>query len=989
MYSKLLPITLIITFFFLLEIGAQQHSLIQYSVSEGLAQSEVTKFHQDSLGFLWMTTSGGGVSKFDGVNFENYNENNNLGGNIVTDITEGNNNTIYFASTWGAVSYFANNKITQLSDKETGIQHLIYDKKSETLFAAKDKTLFQLKDSLWETLPININQNIKGFFTNPEGGFYYYTENEIFTFETLHNKTKSTYKSDTQITTIYIDSNKDLIVATLKQGLSKITKTGTISFSFNKEFPTNIYISQIIQDLNHNLWFSTLEHGVFAYKDEELINITQLNGLPSNARNYLYCDNQNNIWIAVNGEGVFKHIKTPFVNYSNIEGLNKGSNFAIVEDSKGNLWTGTSSNGCYVYDGENVINYNAQNVLPSNTVFSIIKSIDQSIWIGTRGGIVHYKDGKFRTINASNGLVGNAVNYLYQDKQSRIWIATNTGLSFIKDGKITNYNSENGLSNESIQTIYEDHKGIMWFGTNDGLLKYYDGHFRKYNLIDGLCNSYVGSIIEDNNGVLWVGTDRCISKLVNEKFISYTEKDGLNSTIIYLMNKDDNGNLWIGTNKGLDRITLDEKSEIKTIDFFGKNEGFYGIESNTRGTYKDSEGDLYFATIKGIFKYQTKNNLQKEINYPLYFTSVKLFLDPVDPIYQFGETNAFNIADSLILPSNKNHLTFEFKGIDMTSSTDVSYSYKLENFDSTWFENTKSKYAVYSNLPPGEYTFKVKSQSKKSKSSPEFISCVVIIETPLPPFYFRWWFILLGTILVISIIYNLVFLRNKALRDSKEELEEKVKERTLEISNQNKEKTVLLQEIHHRVKNNLQIINSLFNIQAFYTTNEETKVLFKESQNRILSMSKIHQSLYESSDFSKLNIKTYITSLVNDIKESYSINDGDVLLDLNIKDNIKVDLDSLIPLALITNEIISNSFKYAFKNKHNNKIIINIKQDDLNNTMIKIEDNGVGLPSDFDWDNPTSMGVDLIKTLSDQLDGIIEVNSSDKGTSYLLTFVSK
>lgn len=988
MQNILHPILLVLFSFYFTTIGAQQHSLIQYSVSEGLAQSEASKIIQDSLGFLWIATSGGGVSQFDGIHFKSFNENDGLGGNIITDMAEGKNNTIYFASTWGPVSFFKDNQIGQLPDNEIGMKHILFDKQSQTLYAAKNNLLFYLKNNRWESLSSNIEEKIKGFLYNPDGGFYFYTVNEVFTFNTETKESKSIYKSSDKLTVIHLDENNNLLLATLNNGLFKLQKMELIPFVFNDNLPNDIHITHVIRDVSNNFWLATKENGVFVYKHGKLTNISQLNGLPSNAINSLFCDNQNNIWISVTGEGIFKYIKTPFVNYSNVEGLNKGNNFAILKDSKGNLWTGTSHNGCYLYDGKTIINYNTENKLPNNTVFSIIETPDQTIWIATRSGIINYKDGVFNELNADNGLISNSVNYLFYDKQNRLWIATNHGISLIKGGEITNYNSENGLSNEQIHTIYEDSKGIIWFGTNDGLLKYYEGNFRKYSTVDGLCNSYVGSIIEDKNEVLWVGTDRCISKLVNEKFIPYTEKDGLNSTIIYLMNKDNEGNLWIGTNTGLDKITLDENSEIDKIEFFGKNEGFYGIENNTRGTFKDKEGNLYFATIKGIFKYQVENSVQKELNFPLYISSVKLFLDPIDSLYQYGTRNSFGIADSLILPANKNHLTFEFIGLDMTSSTDVTYSYKLENFDSTWFENTSSKYAIYSNLPPGKYTFKVKAQSKKSTSSPDYVSCHVIIEEALPPFYFKWWFILLVTILFISIIYNLVFLQNKALKISKEELEEKIKERTLEISKQNKEKTVLLQEIHHRVKNNLQIINSLFNIQAHYTSNEETKILFKESQNRILSMSKIHQTLYESNDFSKLNIKTYITSLVNDIKESYAVNEK-VDLKLEIDESITIDLDSLIPFALITNEIISNSFKYAFIERDLNLISIDIKQTPNNKTTIKIGDNGVGLPKDFDWESPTSMGIDLIKTLSDQLEGTIDVKSSDQGTSYLLTFVSK
>lgn len=985
---KISPFILII-FTLFIKVNGQQHSLIQYSVTEGLAQSEAAHIYQDSLGFLWIATIGGGVSKFDGVEFENYNENNGIGGNIVKDITEGLDNKVYFASSWGPVSYYKDGQIFQLTDQETGFHHLIFDKKENLLYGSKNKRLYYLNDSIWENVASNNSDKIKGFVYDRKHSIYYYTNNEIFLLSSESKESKRVFQTDNTITTVNFDLQNELIIGLLNKGIFKVNNDSSLDTLIKNSLELkSINIKQIVFDLNNTLWFSTYNNGVYKFINDELINITAKNGLPSSSINSLYCDSQSNIWIGVTGEGIFKYIKTPFINYSNVEGLNKANNFAILKDSKGNLWTGTSHNGCYVYNGSEIINYTDKNGLPNNTIFSIIEDRNKVVWLASRKGIVKYENNKFTVIDESKGLVSNSVNFLLYDTQERLWAATSHGISMIKNGKITNYNHENGLSNEQIHAIYEDHKGIIWFGTSDGLLKYYEGNFRKYSTIDGLCNSYVGSIIEDDNGVLWVGTDRCISKLVNEQFVPFTEVDGLNSTIIYLMNKDNEGNLWVGTNKGLDKIKLNEQSEIESIEFYGKNEGFYGIENNTRGTFKDNEGNLYFATIKGIFKYQVNKKEKKDSKFPLYFTNIKLFLNSVDSIYQKGNINAFGIPDSLILPSDKNHLTFEFLALDLKSSSEIKYSYKLENFDSTWFKNTSARYAVYSNIPPGEYTFKVRAISKHSKSKPDYISCNITIKEPLPPFYFQWWFILLCSILIISIMYNFIFLRNKALRISKEELEEKVVERTKEISKQNKEKTVLLQEIHHRVKNNLQIINSLFNIQAYYTTNEETKTLFKESQNRILSMSKIHQTLYESNDFSKLNIKTYVTDLVNDIKESYSIND-DLELDLNIENDIKIDLDGLIPFALIINEIISNSLKYAFGANKENIIQVNIKQDLHKKTIIHIGDNGKGLPEDFDWENPTSMGIDLIKTLSDQLEGEISVESSNKGTNYFLTFVSK
>ncbi len=980
----------ILAFFIVLisfiDIRSQQHFLKQYNVSEGLPQSEVKTIFQDNLGYLWAGTSGGGVARFDGSNFKVFNENDGLDGNIINSITEGENNTLYFASTWGAISVYKNEKISSLNNNETSFEFVYFNQIDKHLYASKKNLLFKYKANKWHKISFPTNQKILDLKGN-ESGMYILTNNDIFKLNEKTNSCSQFYYSKKAMESFYITKDNTIYFA-IDNNIYFLKNNKTTIFNLNKELNAKTKISKIQFDKENNLWFLTRTQGVFNKINNKLINISTKNGLQTDFVLSLFCDNQNNTWIGTSGEGLLQYSYSDFVNYSNIEGLKQGNNFAIQTDYKNRLWVGSSSDGCFVYDGQKVINYTEKDGLPSNKIRSITKDNQHNIWIGTNKGLVKFNNGLFSTITTNDGLVNNYVNSLLYDNQNRLWVCTTQGISIIKNGKITNYTTKNGLPEGIVYSIFEDRKGIVWLGTNDGLIKHYEGGFRKYGITDGLCNSYIGSITEDQNGIIWVGTDRCISKLVGDKFIPYTDKDGLNSSIIYLMDKDKEGNIWVGTNKGLDKITIDAKSEISNIQFYGKDEGFFGIECNSRGSHVDKDGNLYFATIKGIFKHlSTANKANKDDHFPLYINDIELFLNPLDSIYKKGKLNAFNLPDSIVLPANKNHLKFSFLGLDLTSKNNVYYSYKLNGFDSTWVLKSKESTATYSNIPPGNYIFKVKAFTKDSTSSPEEVSTSIIIKDPLPPFYLTWWFILLTILFIISLIYNLFQYQTNALRISKKELEKTVKERTAEITIQNNEKSVLLQEIHHRVKNNLQIINSLFSIQSFYTDNEEIKALFKESQNRILSMSKIHKTLYESKDFAKVNVKEYISELVSDIKESYAINRCD--LNLNINDEITIGLDQLIPFALITNEIISNSFKYAFVETENNTITVNVEQTEGNKTSIFISDNGQGLPDSFDWDNPTSMGVDLIKTLTEQLDGNIDVNSSNQGTNYLLTFIAE
>jgi PAS domain S-box-containing protein len=198
-----------------------------------------------------------------------------------------------------------------------------------------------------------------------------------------------------------------------------------------------------------------------------------------------------------------------------------------------------------------------------------------------------------------------------------------------------------------------------------------------------------------------------------------------------------------------------------------------------------------------------------------------------------------------------------------------------------------------------------------------------------------------------------------------------------------KEKEVLLKEVHHRVKNNLQVISSILNLQSSYVKDDQILSILRESQNRIKSMSYIHESLYQTKNFSSINFSEYIVNLSNNLFHSYQIFDNFIELKLKV-DPVNLNLDQAIPCGLIVNELITNALKYAFKNKKAGEIFIGISEKEKT-VSIQIEDNGVGLPEGFNYLKTETLGLQLVATLVEQLDGQLELKS-EKGTNYLITF---
>ena len=198
-----------------------------------------------------------------------------------------------------------------------------------------------------------------------------------------------------------------------------------------------------------------------------------------------------------------------------------------------------------------------------------------------------------------------------------------------------------------------------------------------------------------------------------------------------------------------------------------------------------------------------------------------------------------------------------------------------------------------------------------------------------------------------------------------------------------KEKEILLKEVHHRVKNNLQVISSILNLQSSYIEDENTLSILRESQNRIKSMSFIHESLYQTKNFSSINFTDYIVNLTKNLVHSYQITSGNIEFKYEVE-KIDLELDQAIPCGLIANELVSNALKYAFPDNSKGQIKLILSENE-NEISLGIEDNGVGLPKDIDHENTNTLGLQLVMTLVEQLDGNIDLKS-ENGTNYLITF---
>lgn len=961
-------------------IFSQEVNVVQFSIPEGLPQSQVNRILFDSRGLLWVATSGGGIAWFDGQNFTTIDEKKGLAGNIVQDIEEGRDGYIYCASSWGGISVIGQNNLKKVIPYPEEIKAVTAIKKDSygKIWIAGSSLAYLDGDELVNVIVELANPIVGPASIRAFGDYLFVCANDkIYVVDAVENKLLYTKTYDFEINIVYPISPKTFFIGTVQNGLF-LEEDGQLSeVDLKLEEPLKMGIKDVFKKGENDFWLAT-GSGVFNIKGDQVIHYGHHSGMETYDCTSICFDAQGNAWLGTKGEGVVGIVNTPFTYYRDIEGLNKSDNFPIYEDAKGKVWVGNNEEGVFCYDGQKVTQFTKANGLPGNKIRAICKGPNDQVLVGGGSGLAAINtQGKITIFEA---LLNVPVRVLYSGNDSCTYVGTvGHGLWKIDANQKLMRCFDEEVS--TVSAIAQDDKGSLYLGTSVGMAVEKNGKI-SYQM-DGLINSYVGNIAVDRNGTVWAGTDREIAKYEDGKFTSFTESDGLCSGLVYILFCDSKGYLWVGTNKGLDRITLDNQSNIVKIKHFGYPEGFKGVEVNSKGVFENEKGEIYFSTIEGIHKYVPSFDFSYSYNTPVYLQDVKLFLETYAFQTNSSESNWFNVPASITLKHDQNHLTFDYFAIDFLNPQGVEYSYILEGFDKRWSPPTKSRYAVYNNLAPGHYKFMVKQAGNEFS---QIAQITVYIQQPPPPFYKSIWFLLLVLGVFTLLVYYFTEYRTAKLRNQQTYLESKIEERTLEILESEKEKTVLLQEVHHRVKNNLQIIISLFRLQSHFTDNQEALDLFRNSQNRIRTMSKIHEKLYETKDLSKIEIKNYVMELIHDLVSSYDIkNEVQIVQDI---ENCNIVLDELTPLALIINEIITNSLKYGLKDVEEPKVSIRLTQNEVGITELFIADNGPGFDPEI-WDKHESMGIELIKTLTEQLGGKIVLSFDNGHPNYHLKFKAK
>jgi two-component sensor histidine kinase len=337
-------------------------------------------------------------------------------------------------------------------------------------------------------------------------------------------------------------------------------------------------------------------------------------------------------------------------------------------------------------------------------------------------------------------------------------------------------------------------------------------------------------------------------------------------------------------------------------------------------------------------------------------------------------------SNSFVLDHGDRFFKLKLK-FDSVSLEEVFY--RIDGYDLNWFTYDEDVIRVGA-LPEGNYNFIVAKQIENEKMVTLYSARM---EVKAGLFHGIRGYIttfILAIILVVLFFKGRTFILRRDKRRTVKMLENTVQRRTVQLQQLLAQRELLLKEIHHRVKNNLQVISSLLEMQSSRTTDENVRIAITESQNRVLSIAFIHQNLYQHDDLKGVEIGSFLKELTSHIKQVFEKPDCPVDVRTHVPE-VFLDIDSAIPIGLIINELLTNSYKYAFFGRSNGEIVIELKVLPDGDFYFRYFDNGVGLPKDYDFTRSNSLGLKLIRQLSRQLAGHIKYEFKD-GSSFELIF---
>lgn len=794
---------IICLFIFRIQGVAQHFNFKHYQQKQGLATSSVKYIFQDSFGFIWFATQGGGVSRFDGKHFVTYSKQDGLVGNDVTCITEDKNQNIWIGTVDGVSMFnrkFFTNYTIENGLKENKVFNVLCDDSKVWIstFGGGIAVLENNKFSYFNTDNGLSSNKVFTVFKDKSNRYWIGTSKggiNLFNGKSFTVIKESRNFNSASAFCFYESNDGKLWVGTPGKGIFYVKDN--VFHQLDIPLISTDYISKIVEDKQHNIWCAT-EHGLLKVKpDMSYKFFDKRNGLSVIDIPSVLCDYEGNIWVSCFTDGVYKLTNEAFSVFTKDHGLNENRVVSFCEKNKG-LFLGTTS-GINYLEGDSI----EKVILPKELAGVMITSLyyeSNTLYVGTdsKGLFLltevarnHFKTHK--QINQIDGVeLKTVVTNIRKSQVTNAIFASlyGSGILRITPSDISILNNENGkLPTNDIACIYT-HRNDLWIGTiGQGVMKLDVNTLAltKFNKDNKFTSSNVFSINEVDSKIIVGSVDEGLFVFDGNKFINLTKKEGLISNVVNAIYSGVKNEVWLGTDLGINKITF-KNNNVIAIKTYTDEDGLRSTEIEQNAIIENN-GIVYFGTNAGLVAYNPKediNSLEKP----------KLIIDEL--VLKYGKIDSstvkFKALSKLSLPIHpvfnykQSDLTFKFKAL---SPQTMYYSYYLEGYDQDWSPAQVNNEAVFTNLPHGKYTLKLKAINKNGVQS-DMVEYAFEIT---PPFYLRWWFFVLSIVVLSAGVFLFIKYRTQKLIKEKQVLETKVEERTVELKSANTNLNIALDEI--------------------------------------------------------------------------------------------------------------------------------------------------------------------------------------------------
>lgn len=773
----------------------QVYKVIEFGVEQGIPQPYIYTISQDNDGYLWIGT-GNGLSRFDGLNFETFTNNDSLAGDFIT-CSYKSDAGVWFGHMNGGITFYNGkefNKILTEDQGKSSITDIVEAADGQIWFSTQTHGLMAIKDQ-FEIEPFNMIQDqipIFSFnFLNPDeiiigsvNGLIYCSldrrTGQIQIIQPIKDIPESGILDITKTR-----DNAGFYITTRNEGVFRLNREGEDFVVVQIGLGLDIEIEGaqgVYEDSRSNLWISTFGNGLYKliYSPSEgfkkAINYNENNGLKTNNVKVVYEDIEGNIWIGEFGTGLARLIEEAFTFYSFDEDKYGNNIYSIYVDDY-YKWVGTEK-GLIKIDlakDKEITFHGIANGLPQDKISAIYSVNGEDIWVGTeKNGLyrMQAESEKFYHYFISGGTLENSINTITGMKD-QIWVATGKGICNIDLS--TNYIrwltiSQGGLPHNNINHLFIDSKGKIWISTLSNTLCFIQNNMVEKIEISSIGVLNIRSVTEDTDHNIWVGTDgNGIYKIQKDSILNVTSREGLLSDYCYSLIGDKQNHIWVTHRGGM--------SKVATKDYFIKplqeNVGINrNTEFNVNATFIDKYGIVWFGSNNGILTYNPSLENIISLAPSLSFTSVSINDEKTD------------LTEGLILPPGRYKIKIDFIGISLKAPGLVKYQYKFEGYDDYWSDPISDNSVSYNRLIDGNYTFQLIAYNCDGTFTEKPLKLNITIKRPV---WKQWWFYVITIIFIMSLIISYIKRREYNLLREKRILEEKVMERTEEVVRQKEE----------------------------------------------------------------------------------------------------------------------------------------------------------------------------------------------------------